>query len=128
VKLLECLKETSSMDVFCCGKNFAYMHPSTSQKTVPIVLRAKGIISASLLGQCCVIPFHAVILIPDQSEEINCQHPSPYHEKNSLLWTSYCSSNCKETFFHWCLCSSNSKSRTQHAQTSGESTMTYSSL
>jgi hypothetical protein len=81
MKLLECLKETGSMDVFCCGKNFAYMHPSTSQKTVPIVLRAKGIISASLLGQCCVIPFHAVILFPDQSEEINCQHPSPYHEK-----------------------------------------------
>jgi len=43
LKLLECLKVTSSMDVSCCGKNLAYMHPSASQETGPMVLRAKGI-------------------------------------------------------------------------------------
>jgi hypothetical protein len=80
MKLLECLKVTSSMDVSCCGKNLAYMHSSASQKIVPMVLRDKGITAASFLGQCCVIQFHAVILFPDQSEEINFHHPSPYHE------------------------------------------------
>ena len=56
------------------------MHLSASQKTVPMVLKAKGITAGSFLGQCCVIPFHAVILFPDQSEEINFHHPSSCHE------------------------------------------------
>jgi hypothetical protein len=80
MKLLECLKVTSGMDISCFGKNLAYMHSSASQKTVPIVLQAKGITAASFLGQCCVIPLHAVNLFPDQSEEINFHHPSPCHE------------------------------------------------
>jgi len=83
MKLLECLKVTSSMDISCCGKNLAYMHRSASQKTVPMVLRAKGITAASFLGQCCVIPFHTVILFPDQSEDIN--FINHHHAKNKFI-------------------------------------------
>jgi len=43
-QLVECLKVTSSIDGFPCGKNLTSMHPVAFQKTVPIILQAAGIV------------------------------------------------------------------------------------
>jgi hypothetical protein len=75
-----------------------YASFSIPKESSTMVLRAKGIISASFLGQCCVIPFHAVILFPDQREEKT--FITHHHAMNKLIdLDSILSSNCDETFF-----------------------------
>jgi hypothetical protein len=47
MKLLKHLQVTSSTELSPCGKNSTNVHPSASQKSVPMVLWADGIVLAS---------------------------------------------------------------------------------
>jgi hypothetical protein len=57
MKLVERLKVTSRTDVSPCDKTSTNMHPSASQKTVPMVLSVQGIVFGFFSLPLCALSF-----------------------------------------------------------------------
>jgi hypothetical protein len=96
----------SSIDITPWGKRSTNMHPSAYHKTAAMALKVEG--KFCFLASCCIMPIHAVVWFPDQSDDTTFHHLAP-SLKNSLPLTAYHSSHCGEQFFCRHSCSSITK-------------------